>query len=266
MSTNTALAAQSSTPKLPSYATAPSDAPKNNIVVVEMERLLLVQDKRPKDLPLPKGTEKGDLVLSPSGANLGKTLNFVPLVSDHYFLRVGNTAKFGDPVEKDGQFMWKAHPDKLTTEQKKDTVWQKGADKTKPDKQACKAQEVYEFVVAQATGDPSNPKINEGNYGPIVLRFKSTAGKDAGKFLAREINKFCANPKASMQMLVFTLSSRDSGINDVQAFTVAFAGTVGNKATYDKLVESAKFAQAMLSAKDGGATAAPVDDDQLPPF
>lgn len=266
MSTNTALAAQSSTPKLPSYATAPSDAPKNNIVVSEMEKLLLIQDKKPKDLALPKGTEKGDLVLAPSGSNIGKTLMFVPLVSDRYFLRVGSTEKFGDPVELDGKFMWKARKSELTTEQAKDTVWAVGVNRKSPTKKGCKTDDVIEFAVVEATGDPNNPRINEHNYGPILIRFKSTAGKDAGEYLVREINKFCANPKASMQMLVFTLSSRDSGINDVQAFTVAFAGTVGNKATYDKLVESAKFAQAMLSAKDGGATAAPVDDDQLPPF
>ena len=221
MSNSTGLTTNTSTP--PDWMKT-SSAPTLGLTVNKPTHLILVQDKRPKDIDIPKGTESGD-ILTEHGQNLGKTFTCVILGTTDYFIRLSNK-KRGDA--EDGKLIWKANKDEMTAEQRKDTVWQKGPD----GKNFRLADYRIDFLCVEV--DPTGTKIDPRGLGPVVIGAKGMSINPTEKFIAAINAKEAVGYKALG--LVCEFSSKVVSDNAVQAWHPKIVGVIGDKATFEKLL------------------------------
>lgn len=240
-----------------------SAAPQLGLTVSKPQKVVLIQDKRPKDIVIPKGTETGDLVLDPSSVNIGKTLQCVILATHAFWLRIGNAEKFGDPVSAHEKLMWKADVGNLTPEQAKDTVWQKNPT---TGKNFRKAEYRLEFLVIEASGDASKPVMDPNKYGPLVIAAKGMSIQPVEKFI-QAVNAKESQGYKSLGLVVKFFSKTVSD-NEVQAYHPEIVGVVSVKETFDMLVETAAKLRdhwtGDAAAVAAGPAGAVVDND--PPF
>lgn len=237
-----------------------STAPTLGLVVNKPTHLILVQDKRPKDITIPKGTESGD-ILTEHGQNLGKTFQCVILGTDDYYIRLGN-AKNGDAPEMDGKLIWKAKKADLTAAQAKETVWQKNP---ATGKNYRLADYRIDFLCVEAGGDASNPTIDPRGLGPVVIGAKGMSMNPVEKFIAAINAKEAVGYKALG--LVVEFSAKVVSENEVQAWHPRIVGVIQNKETFDKLLETQTALRSLKAPPAqalGDGTVGAVDND--PPF
>ena len=259
----------------PDWMRNDASAPTLGLEVNTPQKALLLQDKKPKKVAVPKGSESGDILLTPSLVNIGKSLNAVILKSEVYWIRIGNTEKFGDPQADDEKMLWKAPvtardltrdentTDGLTAEQVKDTVWYKekvgGKEKNKR-----KAELRVDFTVLECGGTPADPTIDPRKLGLIELSCKGMSYGHAKTLIAALA---AAEKKGfKLQGIVVTFNTKTVAPNDTQAFVPEIAGMIGNQKTYKELVTVATNLATVVPAPTRAAGGDPRDDMEDPPF
>lgn len=258
----------------PDWMRNDASAPTLGLEVNTPQKALLLQDKKPKKVAVPKGSESGDILLTPSLVNLGKSLNAVILKSEVYWIRVGNTEKFGDKKEDDEKMLWKAPVtardltrdentwDGLTVEQIKDANWYIDPASGKNKR---KAELRVDFTVLECGGTPADPTIDPRKLGLIELSCKGMSYGHAKTLIAALA---AAEKKGfKLQGIVVTFNTKTVGAHDTQAFVPEIAGMIGNQKTYKELVAVATnlvtVAPAPTRASGGGDL---IDEDNSPPF
>ncbi len=258
----------------PDWMRNDASAPTLGLEVNTPQKALLLQDKKPKKVAVPKGSESGDILLTPSLVNLGKSLNAVILKSEVYWIRVGNTEKFGDKKEDDEKMLWKVPvtardltrdentTDGLTAAQAKDTVWYEDAS----GKNKRKAELRVDFTVLECGGTPADPTIDPRKLGLIELSCKGMSYGHAKTLIAALA---AAEKKGfKLQGIVVTFNTKTVGAHDTQAFVPEIAGMIGNQKTYKELVAVATNLATVAPAPTRGAASGgdPRDDMEDPPF
>ena len=238
-----------------------SSAPALGLTVNKPTHLILVQDKRPKDVECPKGTESGD-ILTEHGQNLGKTFTCVILGTTDYYIRL-SSKKRGDP--EDGKLLWKANKDEMTAEQRKETVWQKGPD----GKNFRLADYRIDFLCVEV-GGANFSTIDPRGLGPVVIGAKGMSVNPTEKFIAAINAKEAVGYKALG--LVCEFSSKVVSDNAVQAWHPKIVGVIGDQATFEKLLTAqtalrgaaAAKAPETVSTPDAYATSVKETEEDLP--
>lgn len=220
-----------------------SSAPALGLTVNKPTHLILVQDKRPKDVECPKGTESGD-ILTEHGQNLGKTFTCVILGTTDYYIRL-SSKKRGDP--EDGKLIWKANKDEMSPEQRKETVWQKDPS---TGKNFRLADYRIDFLCVEV-GGPGFSTIDPRGLGPVVIGAKGMSVNPTEKFIAAINAKESVGYKALGLVCEFT--SKVVSDNAVQAWHPKIVGVIGDKATFEKLL----MAQTALRGAAKAAATAP---------
>ena len=256
----------------PEWMRNDASAPTLGLEVNTPQKALLLQDKKPKEIAIPKGSESGDILLTPSLVNLGKTFNAVILKREVYWIRVGNAEKFGDSKEDDGKMLWKSvvtakditrdenTTDNLTAAQAKDTVWYEDA----AGKNKRKAELRVDFTVLECGGDPADPTVDPRKLGLIEVSCKGMSYGHAKTL----ISALSAAEKKGFKLpgIVVSFATKTVGAHDTQAYVPTIAGMIGNQATYKSLVlVSTHLAAATATPKPvtvGGGGGAP--DEDLP--
>lgn len=249
----------------PDWMRNDASAPTLGLEVNTPQKALLLQDKKPKEVQVPKGSESGDILLTPSLTNLGKTLNAVILKREVYWIRIGNTEKFGDKKEDDGKMLWKAPvtardltrdentTDSLTAAQAKDTVWYEDA----AGKNKRKAELRVDFTVLECGGEPADPTIDPRKLGLIELSCKGMSYGHAKTLIAALA---AAEKKGfKLQGIVVTFNTKTVGAHDTQAFVPEIAGMIGNQKTYKDLVTVATNLASTPAPTRGATGGEPVD-------
>ena len=233
-----------STNVAPDWMRNDTSAPTLGLEVNTPQKAVLLQDKKPKGMTLPAGASSGDIVVTPSNTNLGKSFTGVILKRNLYWIRVGNTEKFDDPKEQDGEMLWKAPvtcaditrdedtTGNLTAAQRKDTVWyedSKGRNKRK-------AELRVDFTMLEY--DPTTGTVDPRKLGLVELSCKGMS-YGAAKTLIAGIA--AAEKKGyKMQGVVVNFATKVVGDHDTQAYAPTITGYVEKQETYKDLVEVSK--------------------------
>lgn len=252
----------------PDWMRNDASAPTLGLEVNTPQKGLLVQDKRPKDMVLPAGTTSGDIVLTPSNTNIGKTFTGVILKRDLYWIRVGNKQKFGDAQEIDGKMLWKAPitcsditrdentTGNLTPQQAQETVWYKVKDEVGNEKNKRKAEIRADFTMLEVVDGVVDPR----KLGLVELSCKGMSYGAAKTLIAA----LAAAEKKGYKIpgIVVTFNTKSVGENASQAYAPLISGYIQDKQTYKDLVEISRG----LNTKDplASTTAAAEEPDSLP--
>lgn len=261
-----------STTVAPDWMRNDASAPTLGLEVNTPQKALLLQDKKPKEIQIPKGSESGDILLTPSLVNVGKTINCVILKREVYWIRIGNTEKFGDRKEDDGKMLWKSvvktkditrdenTTEGLTAAQAKDTVWYEDA----AGKNKRKAELRVDFTVLEAGGDVADPTIDPRKLGLIEISCKGMSYGHAKTL----IGALSTAEKKGFKLpgIVVTFNTKTVGAHDTQAYVPEIAGMIANEATYKSLVVVATHLAAATATEKTGATPATGPADNEVPF
>lgn len=126
----------------------------------------LCQSKSP-EVERDEVAKAGDIVIRPTGTNLGKTATCVIL--DYYkkFMRWGDKRK-GDPESTDGKLLWQGYEDELDDQQLSQTRW---VDDTPP-----LANETHTFLAFEVS---DQGEIDPRRRGPFAISMDRSATKIA---------------------------------------------------------------------------------------
>lgn len=209
-----------------------------NIPTTGTPRIHVCQDKSP-EVKKTKIAAVGDLVVRPTGVNLGKSFDGVILSTDRRYFRWASE-KNGDPEKDWNKVYWQAPAGALTPEQNKETLWREKDGKRLPPL----ASDTIRFIVLPVEGTGENMKLDPKGTGAVVVTMDRTSLK-AGDTLASTLKGL--NGPSFAAVVRFTTFS-DATKKDVQVWAPTIAGYTSRKTHGATLVEAAKTAAALWDA------------------
>ena len=212
-----------------------------NIPTTGTPRLHVCQDKSP-EVKKTKIAAVGDLVVRPTGINLGKEFRGVVLSADRRFFRWASE-KNGDPKDDWNRVYWSGTEKELTAAQIQETVWKGSGDNRQPPK----ATDTIRFIVLPVEGEGDAMVLDPKGTGAIVVTMDRTSLK-AGDTLAAQLKAIKA--PSFVSVINFTTFS-DATKKDVQVWAPKHVGYVPQKhgAT---LAEAARVANGLWASMGGG--------------
>jgi len=238
-----------------------------NIPTTGTPRLHVCQDKSP-EVKKTKIAAVGDLVVRPTGINLGKEFKGVVLSADRRFFRWASE-KNGDPKDDWNRVYWQGTANELTAAQIQDTVWRGPGDNRQPPK----ATDTIRFIVLPVEGEGDKMVLDPKGTGAIIVTMDRTSLK-AGDTLAAQLKAIKA--PSFVSVINFTTFS-DATKKDVQVWAPKHVGYVPQK--HGKtLADAARVANGLWASMGGGghgdeettappttgASAKPAVDDEIP--
>lgn len=237
-------------------------------------RVHVCQDKSP-EVKKTKVAQIGDLVIRPTGTNLGKTFDAVVLSTDRRYFRWGSK-KNGDPEAVWNKVLWQGEPNELTADQAKETLWGPASPATGGKGTPPKASDTVRFIVLPVSGEGDAMILDPHGTGAVVVTMDRTSLK-AGDTLASTLKGLKASngeQVPSFAAVVRFTTVSDPTKNDVQVWTPSVVGRTSRAKHGAALKQAADIANSLWDSMGGGhgdeettvppttgASAKPVDED-----